>query len=139
MIPRAFRRRGFNARLAELFNKLGACGNIGLIIGIMAGGLLTLLSIRTVHLRPILAEVFWIVVILSLFCWIIMLLIGTVFIRLQLRSIVWGMLVRSVVICLFTVLFAQWLGIYRYGLIVGIVVGLFFGYVVCWIRKRVRG
>ncbi len=134
----AFKRRGWNARLAGIFDKLGPCGNVGLIIGIIAGGLLTLLSTRTVHMRPTPIEVFWIFVILSVFCWLGLVFITTVFLRLQLQSVLFGMLMRSLVICLFTVLIAHLLGAYRLGIFIGIFVGLFFGYVLCVILERIR-
>ena len=135
----AFKGRGLNARLAGMFDKLGPCGNICLIIGIIAGGLLTVLSTRTVHMNPTPSEVFWIVVILSMFCWMVLVCIATVFLRLQIQSVIWGMLMRSLVICLFTVLIAQLSRAYHLGIFIGILVGLFFGYILCTILERVRG
>ncbi|MDK9708527.1 MAG: hypothetical protein OEL83_15905 [Desulforhopalus sp.] len=135
----AFKRRGLNARLVAWFDKLGPCGNVGLMIGIMAGGLLTLLSVRSPHLTPTPPEVFWIFVILALFCWMMMVGIATIFLRLQFQSVVLGMLMRSLVICLFTVLIAHLSGAYHLGIIIGVLVGLFFGYVLCTILERVRG
>ena len=134
----AFRRRGLNARLAGIFDRLGPCGNVGLIIGIIAGGLLTLLSIRTAHMRPTFFEAFWIFIILSVFCWMVLVFVATIFLRLQLQSVLFGMLVRSLVICLFTVLIVYLLGAYHFGIFIGICVGLFFGYFLCMILKEIR-
>lgn len=139
MTPSLVCRRGWWAQLGDWCNKLGPCGNIGLMIGLIAGLLLTVLSLRTAHLRPAPMEVFWIIVILTLFCWVVMVFVAVVFGRFRLRSVLWGMLLRSVVICLVTVLITHVLGTYRFGIIIGIVVGLFFGYLICSVFARVRG
>lgn len=135
----AFKRLAWHARLVGIFDKLGPCGNVGLIIGMIAGSLLTLLAFQLAHLRPAPLEVFWIVVILSLFCWVTLIFIAIVFLRLQLRSVFYAMLMRSLVICMFTVLITHFLDAYRFGIIIGIFVGLFFGYILCELLKRVRG
>jgi len=139
MTPAVVCRRGWWARLGDWFNKLGPCGNIGLMIGLIAGLLLTILSLRTTHMRPAPIEVFWIIVILSLFCWAVMVFVAVVFGRFRLQSVLWSMLLRSVVICLFTVVITHVLGAYLFGIIIGIVVGLFFGYLMCTVLARARG
>ncbi len=139
MTPLVFKRRGRTARLAELLNKLGTCGNVGLIIGIIAGGLLTLQSIRTAPLRPTPAEVFWFIVILSVFCWLMLLFVYAVLLRSRVLPILFGTLLRSIVICLFTVLIAHVSGAYRLGIFIGIFVGLFFGFILCRVLNRVMG
>lgn len=139
MTPAVVCRRGWWARLGDWFTKLGPCGNIGLMIGIIAGLLLTILSLRIAHLRPTPMEILGIIIIVSLFCWGVMVCVAVVFGRFHVRSVLWSMLLRSVVICLFTVVIAHVLGTYRFGIIIGIVVGLFFGYLMCTVVMRMRG
>jgi purine-cytosine permease-like protein len=74
-------RRGFRGRLAGFFDRLGPCGNVGFVIGLIAGGLLTVLSLMHPHMRPSAAELLAIIVILSLFCWLVMVFISIVFLR----------------------------------------------------------
>lgn len=135
----AIKHPGWHARLSGLFDRLGPCGNIGLLIGIIAGGLLSLLSITADPMIPSPFEVFWIFVILSVFCWWVLVFLSVVFLRLQLRPVLFGMLVRSSVISLFIVLITHLLGAYRFGILIGVFIGLFFGYVLCVKLDRVRG
>jgi hypothetical protein len=124
-------RRGLSGRLAGFFDRLGPCGNVGFVIGLVAGGLLTVLSLLHPHMRPSQAEVFWIIVILSVFCWLLLTFISIVFLRLRLRSVVAGMLARSILICTLTVLIAHLLGAYGFGIVIGILVGLSIGVALC--------
>ncbi|WP_448031972.1 hypothetical protein [Bradyrhizobium liaoningense] len=130
-------RRGLRGRLAEFFDRLGDCGSVGFVIGLIAGGLLTVLSFMHPHMRPAADEVLWIILILSVFCWLVVVFISIVFVRLQLRSVMAGMLARSILICTLTVLIAHILGAYSYGIVIGILVGLLLGFALCrMLRER---
>ena len=130
----------FLAPFVRLFERLGACGLAGYIVGFWAGGLLTLLSLS--HggaISPSPAQLLFLVVVLSLFCWGVLLFIYTIFLRYRLGSVWARSLVFATLICLLTVLVVEALGNYTLGIVVGILVGIFVGFVFCTMIRRLLG
>ncbi|GAB4392900.1 MAG: hypothetical protein Tsb0032_10280 [Kiloniellaceae bacterium] len=130
----------FLAPFVRLFSRLGACGLAGYIVGFWAGGLLTLLSLS--HggaVSPTAVELLALIVLLSLFCWGVLLFINVVFLRYRPGSVWAHALVFATLICLLTVLVVETLGNYTLGIVVGILVGLFVGFVFCSLVRRLLG
>lgn len=130
----------FLAPFARLFERLGPCGIAGYIVGFWAGGLLTLLSLS--HgggISPTAGELIVIAILLSLFCWGVLLFVYTIFLRYRLASVWARALVFSALICVLTVLISGAIGNFTLGIVVGILVGLFVGFLFCTAVRRILG
>ena len=127
-------------KLHQLMERLGPCGNAGFIIGAWAGGLVSLLSLT--HggvLAPTYTDLLFIIVILSLFCWCLLLFIYVVLMKYKISSVWARSLVFSVLICALTILFVSLIGNYLTGIIAGIMAGLFVGFVLCGRKREIIG
>lgn len=121
----------------QFLKKFGYCGNIGLIIGGIAGFLLTLLNILNgYHLHFTNISALYISLILSGFTWAFMIMTLCVFARLQFRPIALRVLVLSLMTCFALVYFSNGANTFKWAWLTGMVFGLISGYVLCIFEKH---
>ena len=116
--------------------KLGICGNTGLIVGLVSGLLLSFLNIKlnlTLHLTN--DEVFKVALMLGLFCWLLILFLLVVFIRLRLGEILVPSLFNSLLVGFLTVFLVNKFSLYYIAGLIGMLIGIIVGFLLCQISK----
>lgn len=119
---------------SRYLNRIGTCGNVGLIAGAIAGLSLTILDISqgTVVLTD--QEAIYIALILTGFTWLIVLFILTILVRLTFASIALASLVNCLLVCFATVFLTKAIDNYPLAWLVGIICGILIGMILCRIN-----
>jgi hypothetical protein len=119
--------------------KLGICGNTGLIVGLTSGLMLSFLNIK---MGPNLVltndEVWKVALLLGLFCWLLILFLLLVFMRLRLSEILAPSLFNSLLVCFLTVFLVNKLSLYPIAWLIGMIVGIIVGFLLCQISKSLN-
>jgi hypothetical protein len=121
--------------LSKYTEKLGICGNTGLINGTITGSILTYLN----SVNPISVidrnEYFIISTIITIFCWLIVLFILKFFIKLRIRNILLPSLINTILVCFLTVYLVYISRLYSIAWFIGLIVGITVGYGLCRLSK----
>lgn len=126
--------------VSRLLRHFGACGNAGLIVGSIAGSMLVLLYLASAgNLSPLPVELLYITLLLTVFSWAVLLFISIVLLRNTPTSMFFPTLIHAFLICALTVYLCSAFNLYKYGWIIGVLAGLFVGYVLCTMFKRILG
>jgi hypothetical protein len=127
--------------LGAFLRKLGVCGNVGIIIGMLAGTALTLLDLKeggALVLSNADAVKVW--ALLVLVCWLAVLFFFKVFVRWPLASVAVPTLVNAVLVVGLTVYLSRALDAYFWAWLIGLLAGMLIGFLLCTFYKRlVRG
>jgi fructose-specific phosphotransferase system IIC component len=124
--------------LSVFARRIGVCGKVGIIAGLLAGLLLTLLNDET---GPILIDdprAFYISLILTAIAWIVVIFILVFLVRLTFRSVALPSLFNCFLTCLATVFITKWLNAYPIAWIIGIIVGFLIGSILCRLNNFFR-
>jgi hypothetical protein len=117
--------------------RLGVCGNAGLIVGAIAGGILALLNfLRGGNMALTGAEVLYIGLMLTLFGWLTLLFILGALVRYPISSVAVPTFVNALLVCLLTTYVSNYSGLFVIAWLIGILVGILVGYLLCAIYKR---
>jgi hypothetical protein len=123
--------------LSRYTKRLGVCGNAGLIVGAIAGGILALLNfLRGGNIALTDAEVLYIGLMLSLFGWLTLLFILGALVRYPISSVAVPTFVNALLVCLLTTYLSNRSGLFEMAWLIGILVGILVGYLLCTIYKR---
>lgn len=125
--------------LASLGRAVGACAMVGVMVGLISGGSLSLLDYVENGIAPTPRELFYLALILAGFSWVIMLFILSILSRLKLSDVWAPALWNAVLVTFATAYLAEQLGQFGLAWVLGVIVGLFFGYVLCTVFARLRG
>lgn len=122
--------------LSGYTSRLGICGNTGLITGAISGGLLTVLYFRQgMHLLLTETEVLNVSLILTVFCWLVIIFILCMLVRLTFRSVAVPALINTFLVCYVTTFLSNYFHAFEYAWLIGIVVGIMIGTVLCKIAS----
>ncbi len=123
------------AAIARRLRPLGVCANAGLIVGILTGGALSLIDFLEGPLALSLAEAlrFW--AITALFGWLTLLFIFVALVRWTLSSVALPALLNAVLVSGLTVFLCRALALYGWAWLVGILVGIAIGLLLCRLSR----
>lgn len=125
---------------AQYTQRLGVCGNAGLIVGAIAGGVLTLLDwVEEGNLVLSNEQALYVFLLLVLFTWLVLIFIFVAFVRARISDVVFPGFFNALFVCLLTVYLCTAFDLYHLGWLVGILVGIVIGYTLCTLYKRVTG
>jgi hypothetical protein len=125
--------------LAERLRPIGACGQAGVIVGMIVGGLLGLHDFIeggiAVSANDLLA--YWLL--LAIFGWIVLLAIFTLFVRWSLGSVIVPTFVNALLVTGLTLLVVVTGGLYPIAFFVGLLMGLLVGSLLCQVGRWLKG
>jgi hypothetical protein len=124
--------------IARLLKRLGTCGNAGLIVGMLTGGLLALLDFLDGPLAPTLTQIIRLWLVTALFGWLVLLAIFVGLVRWRFSAVALPSLVNAVLVAGLTLLICQALGAFAYAWWIGILVGLLVGRLLCLINNLLQ-
>ena len=114
-----------------LFGKLGVCALNGALVGALAGFLCgALLEEHAAHV-PTTAELLQIVALLTITCWLVVLLIVGLWLHYGASAIAWPLLLNAFVTVLLTVWLNNIIRIPEIAGLIGLLVGILVGFVLC--------
>lgn len=125
----------FAARLARALGPLGVCGNAGLLVGMVTGGLLFLLDFLEGPLALTLVEAlqFWAAT--AAFCWLMLIALFVALARWTFASVALPALVNSVLVSGLTIFACRVFSLYAWAWWVGILVGVLVGFLLCGLYR----
>jgi hypothetical protein len=121
-------------KLIHWIAELGVCGNSGLILGSIVGGVLGLIGLHhenhhDLSLAP--GELIALWIILGAFAWLALLFILVALLRMRLRGVLAPTLVNAALVALLVIGLAQLLGAYQLGWLLGPLLGALVGSILC--------
>ena len=122
--------------LTEWLRRLGTCGNSGVIVGAVVGGLLSLLDFLDGPLAPTTAEFLWLWLLLSLFGWLVLLFVLAGLVRLALGGVALPALFNSVLVTALTIWLCRALSAWGWALLIGILAGILVGVLLCGLYRN---
>ena len=126
--------------LGTYTKRLGNCGNVGLIVGALSGGMLTLLFIsKGGSLSLTDNEAIKIAGILTIFSWLVLVFILTILIRLRFSSIAVGSFLITLFVTFITVYLSHKFELFEYAWLIGMLVGISLTALICKFFKRLIG
>lgn len=119
--------------------KLGICGNTGLIAGITTGLILCFYNLRLGGLAVFNSTEAWQVgLLLTLFCWLEVMFLIVLFLRLRLSSIIVPTFFNCLLVCMLTVFVVSKLNLFFIAWLIGLLIGIMVGYVLCQFSKSLH-
>jgi hypothetical protein len=126
--------------LADLMRRAGACGNAGLIAGSVVGAILTLLEwVTEEKLDPSVGELVAIIAMLTGFAWLVLLFVFISTLRMPFTAVVLPTLVNALLVVVVTVLVAYALDAFGVAWLLGPLIGLLIGILLCFLARAWRG
>jgi hypothetical protein len=130
--------RPFRA-LAQLLRRAGTCANAGLIVGAVVGAILTLLDwVHEGKLELSGGEILAIVAMLAAFAWLVLLFVFVGALRLPFVAVALPALVNALLAVVVTVLIAYVLDAFGLTWLIGPLVGLLVGMLLCYLARAWR-
>jgi hypothetical protein len=123
--------------LSAFLARLGVCGNAGVAVGVMTGFVITVLDLTEEALALTALEALQLWLLLWLFGWLALLLIFTLFVRWSARSVAGPALVNSMLVTGLTVLVVWLTGLYWLAVVIGFLIGLLIGFLLCQLYSLV--
>lgn len=125
--------------LAATLRPLGPCGQSGVIVGMLVGGLLVIHDVIEdgIELGPGDFIAYWIA--LGAFGWLVLIAIFTLFVRWPLGSIVVPTFVNAALVSGLTLAVVAAGHLYPVGFFVGLLVGLLVGALLCAVGRWLKG
>jgi hypothetical protein len=121
--------------LTEWLRRLGTCGNAGVIVGAVVGGLLTLLDFLDGPLSPTAAELLRLWLLLSIFGWLVLLFVLAGLVRLALGGVALPALINALLVTGLTIWICRILGAWGWAFLIGIAVGILVGALLCGLYR----
>ncbi len=121
----------FLTSLSSITRRTGVCANVGLIAGALAGVLVSLLDLLHSDLVLSNQNAIYLSLILGAFTWTALIFILSVLVRYTFKSIAFPALVNCMFTCFLLVFICKWIGVYTFAWLIGIVVGLIVGQLLC--------
>ncbi len=123
---------------------LGLCANSGMIVGLIAGGILSIVYYAHEVLShpftaPTPGELLFIALMLAGLCWLFLMFALVVLGRLQFRSVALPALFTTAVVVGLTVWLAESLSLQTWSWLLGLVVGLLVGFALCLASRLFLG
>jgi hypothetical protein len=122
--------------LTALLGRLGVCGQAGVAVGVITGFVLTLLDLINGPLGSDFGELAAMWLMLAVFGWLLIVFLFTVFARWSAASVAAPALVNSVLVTGLTVLVCRVAGVFSLAWLVGALVGVLVGYLLCSLYRR---
>ncbi|MEA3041267.1 MAG: hypothetical protein QOC65_756 [Sphingomonadales bacterium] len=133
-------------RLAAFLNRpgrglqrLGVCANAGLLVGMVAGGLLALLHLLHGLHEMDAGDAFRVWLLLALSGWLTLLFVFVVLARWRLAAVAGAALVNSALVTAVTVYVCWLLDLYADVILIGIVAGMTVGLLLCRLSSLLPG
>ena len=123
------------AALSKFLRKIGVCGNAGVIVGMLAGGALSLLDLLQDPLVLSDAQALRMWAILALFGWLVLLFVFVAFVRWPLSSVIIPTLVNAVLVSAVTLYVSRALDLFQWAWLIGFLVGVLLGFLLCRLYK----
>jgi hypothetical protein len=131
------------AQLARLvaawLRPIGACGQAGVIVGMIVGGMLGIHDLVEGGIDIASGDLLAYWLLLSAFAWIVLLAIFTLFVRWALRTVIVPTAVNALLVTGVTLLVVVALHLYLIAFFVGLVVGLIVGALLCAFGRWLKG
>jgi hypothetical protein len=128
---------GLMVKIARLlFGRLSFCALNGALIGALAGFLFGALLLEHGSHTFTPAELLQIALLLALICWFVVLVIVGLWLHYGASAIAWPLLLNALLTCVFTVWFNNLIRIPELATIVGLLVGLIVGSLLCRFCRR---
>ncbi len=122
----------FTKWLAKFFQWWGICATVGFLAGAISGVILLLVfSVHGTVITLTYGDTWRVALLLAAFCFIALLWILYVLCRLTLASIFLSTLINCILTCFFTVYLVNKLAAWKWAVFIGMLVGLFIGYLLC--------
>jgi hypothetical protein len=125
--------------LAERLRPIGACGHAGLIVGMIVGGLLGIHDLVEGGIDIATSDLLAYWLLLSLFGWVVLLAIFTLFVRWTLSSVIVPTAINTLLVTGLTLLIVVAAHLYVIAFFVGLLVGLIVGALLCQIGRWLKG
>ncbi|SRR6266404_2220633 len=126
------------AFVARLLRPVSLCGHVGAIHGSIVGGMMGFFLLGHAHWILRATQAFQFGLILALFAWVTMLVVLCAWERYTFRSVGVPTLLSALITSLFTVFLTNYLRMPLLAWLVGAVVGLFWGEVLCSLLSKPR-
>lgn len=123
--------------LPTLLQRLGVCGNAGVIVGAISGFIITMLDFTEEALVLTALEALQLWLLVWLFAWLALLLIFTLFVRWSAASVAGPALANAFLVTGVTVLIVWLTGMYWLAVVIGILAGMLIGFLLCQLYSRV--
>lgn len=123
-------------RLINWLRRLGTCGNAGIIVGAIVGGLLSLLDLLHGPLNVAGADFWRLWIALSLFGWLALLFILAGLVRLTLSSVALPALVNSALVTFLTLWICRAIPAWGWAVPIGILIGMLIGVLLCGLYRN---
>lgn len=129
--------RGPFAWLGRFLAGIGVCGISGVIVGLVTGFALTLLDLADGPLQLSNVDVLVMWLTLAVFGWLMLIFVFAAFVRWSVGSVAMPALVNSALVTGLTVLICWLAGLFAVAWLVGLLVGLAIGYLLCSLYRQV--
>lgn len=119
--------------------RLGVCGNTGLIAGVITGLILGILNLR---IGPGLVltntEAWQLAGILALFSWIVIVFLLLLVLRVKLSQVIIPVLINTLLVCSLTVFTVNTFHLFPIAWLIGMLIGIIIGYLLCQLSKLLK-
>lgn len=121
--------------LGRLLAGLGICANAGLVVGLTTGGMLGLLAAFEGPPAPTAAELLQVWAATALFGWLILIFLFVPLSRWSFRAVALPAAANAIVVCGLTLFLCEAFALYLWGLVVGALVGVAVGLLLCGLYR----
>jgi hypothetical protein len=125
--------------LSERLRPLGACGQAGVIVGMLVGGLLAIHDLIEGGVEITQSDLIAYWLLLAAFTWVVLLAIFTLFVRWSLGSVIVPTLVNALLVTGLTLLVVVAGGLYPIAFFVGALIGPLVGALLCQLGRWLKG
>lgn len=131
---------GMVAWLARWLGRLGECGVAGVIVGAVAGMLLTLLYwMHGGALTLTTTELWYAALVLAAFGWIVLIFVLVALVRSTFTSVAIPSLVNALLVAVLTTFISYRAGALEWAWLIGMLVGALVGYLLCTLYRQLTG
>jgi hypothetical protein len=127
------------ARASRPLQTLGLCVLAGLIAGILAGVILSLLDLGHGGITPTHTESLLLALMLTVFCWLWLLFAFVLMARMPFLSVAYKALATTALVVALTIALSELVGSYRWAWLMGAFAGLLVGYLLCRLSRLFAG